>query len=499
VDRFQELQKKHIDLLRRYETNKESADFLKDVQEYTQQVLTASREINDSRERNQLRANLRFWGAYIYDHTGTYPNLTLLPSEGRTELPPSERGTAKLGGIAISSTSKLGRIAMISLVLLAVVFIGRLLALNRVYPPRPPFTNTPINPTSLFATSIGGTPAISMSDIANFATGTALAETGTPPAIPVTSGLIRIKILEGETTTLVGIINVQANVRYVLSAMYGQTLNVKITSTSNEFALAVYSPNGTALKDLDTNLMWSGKIPSNGDYIIEIVNKGGQSNSYTLEIGLVLVSSGFTPKLSYLESTCSDREVEIAWRNFGWDPSLFPTSSEIENAVAYLSLLGSGDIVSQVNVIPNGDPAIIELGNPISDQSYFLQVKHSNFLFEPLIIQFTSECIYNHFSITYGGRSKIVDTATLDIDLSLVDWGPDSLASNYSWIAKLSTKQDENGIYMDSSGQIIDQPFIVRGVHCSSAPFTISRSSNGKYQEVVFSLFLTGPLCPKTE
>src|SRR5215208_7534899 len=88
MNSFQELQQEHIDLLRRYETNKESADFIKQVREYIEQVLNASRAISDSRERNQLRANLRFWGAYIYDQTGTYPNLTLLPSETGAEPAP---------------------------------------------------------------------------------------------------------------------------------------------------------------------------------------------------------------------------------------------------------------------------------------------------------------------------------------------------------------------------------------------------------------------------
>jgi hypothetical protein len=96
MNSFQELQQKHIDLLRRYETNKESADFIKQVREYIEQVLSASRQIGDSRERNQLRANLRFWGAYIYDNTGTYPNLTLLPSEAGSEPTPAPQPTPKV-------------------------------------------------------------------------------------------------------------------------------------------------------------------------------------------------------------------------------------------------------------------------------------------------------------------------------------------------------------------------------------------------------------------
>ena len=54
-------------------------------------------------------------------------------------------------------------------------------ACNQPYSQQPSVTNTPID-TSLFATPIGQTPAISMSDVANFGTQTAIAQTTTPGA-----------------------------------------------------------------------------------------------------------------------------------------------------------------------------------------------------------------------------------------------------------------------------------------------------------------------------
>jgi LysM repeat protein len=53
-------------------------------------------------------------------------------------------------------------------------------ACNQPYSTAPSITNTPINPTSLFATPIGTTP--SMSDVETFGTQTALAQSGTPVA-----------------------------------------------------------------------------------------------------------------------------------------------------------------------------------------------------------------------------------------------------------------------------------------------------------------------------
>src|SRR5215207_5419710 len=54
-------------------------------------------------------------------------------------------------------------------------------ACNQPYSQQPSVTNTPID-TSLFATPIGQTPAISMSDVANFGTQTSIAQTTTPGA-----------------------------------------------------------------------------------------------------------------------------------------------------------------------------------------------------------------------------------------------------------------------------------------------------------------------------
>jgi LysM repeat protein len=75
------------------------------------------------------------------------------------------------------ASMKQGAVVASTLMLIAVIAA----ACNQPYSQAPSVTNTPINPTSLFATPIAGTPEITMSDIANFGTSTALAQTaGTP-------------------------------------------------------------------------------------------------------------------------------------------------------------------------------------------------------------------------------------------------------------------------------------------------------------------------------
>ena len=147
MSNFQQLQDKHIKLLQSHEKHKESPELLKEVKEYTEEVVNASREIGDSRERNQLRANLRFWGAYIYDQTGTYPNLNLLPSEGGTAAPPPKAAAINIRWVII---------VPLILILLTAVYLGGRFRFTR-------YSNSQSSGQS------------GMSDIEVFATGTAVA------------------------------------------------------------------------------------------------------------------------------------------------------------------------------------------------------------------------------------------------------------------------------------------------------------------------------------
>jgi LysM repeat protein len=78
--------------------------------------------------------------------------------------------------------TRIKRGTMVVSILMLVVIITS--ACNQPYSQQPSVTNTPID-TSLFATPLGQTPAISMSDVANFGTGTAIANLTTTPGTPV--------------------------------------------------------------------------------------------------------------------------------------------------------------------------------------------------------------------------------------------------------------------------------------------------------------------------
>jgi LysM repeat protein len=108
------------------------------------------------------------------------------------------------------------------LMLIAVV----LSACKTPYSTAPAVTNTPIGTNSLFETPL--TPDITMSDVANFGTSTALASSGTPQAIATQTLSVGTQELSASaTSTVMG------------------TVNPALTSTTATLALPTSAPVGT--------------------------------------------------------------------------------------------------------------------------------------------------------------------------------------------------------------------------------------------------------------
>jgi hypothetical protein len=81
MSKFSELQSRHEDLIEA----QASGDVLDQVQNYVEEVKLGSSQVSSVRERDQLRANLRYWASYIYEKTGTYPNIVLAPSDNHRQ------------------------------------------------------------------------------------------------------------------------------------------------------------------------------------------------------------------------------------------------------------------------------------------------------------------------------------------------------------------------------------------------------------------------------
>lgn len=77
-------------------------------------------------------------------------------------------------------------------------------------------------------------------------------------------------------------------VRYVFSASQGQVLNLKVGAAANSVSVAVYAPNGSIVKPDDISPIWSGPLPSSGEYRIEIFNALETGNApFTLDVNLL--------------------------------------------------------------------------------------------------------------------------------------------------------------------------------------------------------------------
>lgn len=124
----------------------------------------------------------------------------------------------------------------------------------------------------------------------NSSTGVVSAPGPTPTSAPSSTDPIRISFAQGTTSsTINGSIAAQgATVRYVVAGGQGQLMTVTLTSTpANEIAWAVYNPSSVAIRPLDANTSWSGTLPANGDYRIDIISiLGNASKTYTLVVSI---------------------------------------------------------------------------------------------------------------------------------------------------------------------------------------------------------------------
>lgn len=115
---------------------------------------------------------------------------------------------------------------------------------------------------------------------------------GPTPTSTLTSGLTdpnRINFPQGTTsTTITGALNAQGAIRYLINGGQGQVMTVTITATpANEIAWAVYDPSGAAVRLLDANSSWTGTLPANGDYRIELSGIGSSNKTYSLVVSII--------------------------------------------------------------------------------------------------------------------------------------------------------------------------------------------------------------------
>jgi ELWxxDGT repeat protein len=93
--------------------------------------------------------------------------------------------------------------------------------------------------------------------------------------------------LTGGKATLSGTVTVsRQKIRHVFAAVQGQTLTVTVTAPSGGLEMAVLPASGNALKAQNATLTFTGTIPSNGNYYVDVVNVTASDHQYTLDVVL---------------------------------------------------------------------------------------------------------------------------------------------------------------------------------------------------------------------
>ncbi|MEW6286230.1 MAG: ELWxxDGT repeat protein [Chloroflexota bacterium] len=107
---------------------------------------------------------------------------------------------------------------------------------------------------------------------------------------PVSGGSepIPLSLTAGSKVTLSGTITPsKGKERYVFTAAQGQTLSAVLTAPDGGLELAVTQVGGNiVLKPQNNTLTWSGSLPANGSYYVDVVNVSAADRRYTLELAL---------------------------------------------------------------------------------------------------------------------------------------------------------------------------------------------------------------------
>ena len=100
----------------------------------------------------------------------------------------------------------------------------------------------------------------------------------------------------GTTTTVQGELAPNTTDRYVLRALAGQTMTVKIVSTKDQVILRVWATDGQMLVPDQANATnWTGRLPGNEDYIIDAWSIASANIGYTLQVTVPPLSPTVVP------------------------------------------------------------------------------------------------------------------------------------------------------------------------------------------------------------
>lgn len=146
---------------------------------------------------------------------------------------------------------------------------------------------------TLAAATIAPTPNASLVNTANSLTSHSLASinSATPTVVAQATARIHnrgnIKFLLGQTYAKVdGYLAPQNIDRYRFRATAGQHCNLSVRSPNQQVLLTLIDPNGNPIVRYQSGAAdWSGKLPANGTYQLDVVNQS-RASSYNLRLSI---------------------------------------------------------------------------------------------------------------------------------------------------------------------------------------------------------------------
>ena len=400
---YDDLQAEHRALLEQREAGSNSDELRVAVAAYIRRVRSEARHVSNPRNRDQLRANLRFWASFLYDQTGTYPETTLSPSSGFTL-------TAKpvLGGPSrwlFWGTAVVILVFLVSIVVVAFLNVADQISLS--------MPSTAINE---LVTQIQSQQTVS----ARQSTQTAAApRTPTPSSTPTVTATPRLSTTPDILRTFVSESTQAAATDFAGTATAEQQTYFPTTGGGENARLAL----------LPTIVAQASPLGC-----------GGRS----IQVGFALSDTSKiqnSPAFSETVATITSRDLQV---------SVIPA--------------GGGRTIGS-NSRPDDAGDVNELkfnlaGYALSASTYLVHVEHSTLTVADVIVQFPEDCSQDEVEITYTwglvsslSVAELTRDANLSLRWDLLTWGPTPQIQQGStapvWVALLSLKaQGGDGRYV---------------------------------------------------
>lgn len=484
---YEDLQAKHQQLLAEIEAGPDSDAMLRSVQDYIDQVKVEAENVANPRERDQIRANLRFWAAFVFDRTGTYPSTTLRPP---AKIPPSEPAPVGgpnyllwAGGIFVLVLISAG----IYIYLLGFSPSTAVPTIPVVTQFRPEQTVTP-EATTCGAPS-GWIPYTPPSDDTLFS----LAQrTGTSvTAIQAANCLSSDSIFAGQPLYLPSMPDSPGPTLSPSAApTFASTAEPQVTSTQ---ALRTATVAALLTQSLQTT--------PTATPVDLYPTSGGSDN-------LELVAGVFSETQNKL---CASETVEV---RLAIEDQV--ASEEAAEAVVNLSQARNLDILDSAT-ISTGDTAVtFDLADlaVAENTSFLLQLSHPDYNASNVIFQFSSSCTNETFLVDYRlmrRDSRLLEQPSqnpgLSLDWRLLTWGPapDPLFGDESdrWVASIMLVavggEGESIFWVEENDTnfkpVLDSRIIVEGKACEESRAIVGLTSGG--QSALRELIILSPYCPR--